>query len=158
MSLLLFGDKIKGLKRATKVADCDEWLYEIHKRLVTLEEENKKLNERLDEKCKIIEELKNQIDSADSKEPSETHVQPRNWSSLFDKNVKPKKDTESEIILMAKIRDENRARTEKEKKIVLSGIIEGTKENERENEEDDWLKTCDLIKVIGIDNPTEIIT
>ena len=32
------------------------------------------------------------------------------------------------------------------------------KENERENEEDDWLKTCDLIKVIGIDNPTEIIT
>ena len=59
MSLLLFGDKIKGLKRATKVADCDEWLYEIHKRLVTLEEENKKLNERLDEKCKIIEELKN---------------------------------------------------------------------------------------------------
>ena len=59
---------------------------------------------------------------------------------------------------MAKIRDENRARTEKEKKIVLNGIIEGTKENERENEEDDWLKTCDLIKVIGIDNPTEIIT
>ena len=30
MSLLLFGDKIKGLKRAAKVADCDEWLYEIH--------------------------------------------------------------------------------------------------------------------------------
>ena len=59
---------------------------------------------------------------------------------------------------MAKIRDENRVRTEKEKKIVLSGIIEGTKEIERENEEDDCLKTCDLIKEIGIENPTEIIT
>ena len=43
MSWLLFGDKIKGLKRAAKVAGCDEWLYEINQRLVTLEEENKKL-------------------------------------------------------------------------------------------------------------------
>ena len=60
--------------------------------------------------------------------------------------------------MMAKISDENRARTEIEKKIVLSEIIERTKEDERENEEDDWLKSCDLIKVIGIDNPTEIIT
>ena len=42
--------------------------------------------------------------------------------------------------------NENRARTEKEKKTELSGIIEGTKENERENEDDDWIKTCDLIK------------
>ena len=50
MSLLLFGDKIKGLKRVTKAADCDKWLYEIHQRLDKLEEENKKLNERLDEK------------------------------------------------------------------------------------------------------------
>ena len=43
MSWLLFGDKIKGLKRATKLAGYDEWLYEINQRLVTLEEENKKL-------------------------------------------------------------------------------------------------------------------
>ena len=50
MSLLLFGDKIEGLKRAAKVTDYDEWLYEIHQRLVALEKENKKLNERLTEK------------------------------------------------------------------------------------------------------------
>ena len=48
MSLLLFKDKIKRLKIATKVADCDQWFYEIQKRLVTLEEKDKKLNERLD--------------------------------------------------------------------------------------------------------------
>ena len=59
---------------------------------------------------------------------------------------------------MSLLLDENRARTEKEKKIVLGGIIEGSKEIERENEEDDWLKTCDLIKEIGIENPTEIVT
>ena len=35
--------------------------------------------------------------------------------------------------------------------VPASRIIEGTKENERENKEDDWLKTCNLIKVIGID-------
>ena len=35
MSLLLFGDKIKGLKKTAKVADCNEWLYKIHQILVT---------------------------------------------------------------------------------------------------------------------------
>ena len=39
MSLLLFEDKINGLKRASKVADCDEWLCELHERFVTLENE-----------------------------------------------------------------------------------------------------------------------
>ena len=38
MRLLLFGDKIKRLKRAAKVADSDEWPYEIHQRFLTLED------------------------------------------------------------------------------------------------------------------------
>ena len=77
MSLLLFGDKIKGLKKAAKVADFDEWLYEIHLRFVTLVEGNKKINKRLNGKHNIIEELKGKIDSVESKEPRDTYVQIR---------------------------------------------------------------------------------
>ena len=57
ISFLLFGGKIKGLKRPSKVVDCDEWHFEIHQRLFTFEEENKKLDQRLNEKDIKIKEI-----------------------------------------------------------------------------------------------------
>ena len=105
--------------------------------MVTLEEENKRLNERLDEKDKIIEELKGKIDSAERKETREPHVQPKSRSSFFDNKKSHVKNTESELIMMTQIREEIRARKAKEKNIVLSGMREGTSVYETENEADD---------------------
>ena len=58
---------------------------------------------------------------------------------------------------MAQIREESRARKAKEKNIVLSGMREGTNVDEKENEADDWVKTCNLIKQIRLDNQDDII-
>ena len=50
--------------------------------------------------------------------------------------------------MIAQIRDKNRLRLPKEK---------GCKVDEEENEADDCIKTCDLIKKIHIDNPNDLI-
>ena len=73
---------------STKSAEnpnCYEWLYEIHQRLVTLEDENKKHNERFNEKGRKIEEFKGIIDTSKEREPRKPHVQPTSWPSFFDK-------------------------------------------------------------------------
>ena len=41
--------------------------------------------------------------------------------------------------------------------LKLKGMTEGTNVDEKEKEEDDWIKTCNLIKQINITNPDEII-
>ena len=156
MSTPLYSDKVKKIRRLAKVVDCDEWLYEIHQRYVILEQEKVRLNTNLLEKGKKIEELKAHIEEVINTEATGQEQQTRSWSSLFDKDTK-KKDTESEIILMAKIREETMKREKKEKNLVINGLEEGTK-TERENEEEDWTKVCDLIREIGNDQPEEIIT
>ena len=55
--------------------------------------------------------------------------------------------------MIAQIREESRARITMEKNIVLSGMREGTKVDEKENEASNWIKTCDLIKQIRKDKP-----
>ena len=57
---------------------------------------------------------------------------------------------------MAKIKDENMKRETKEKNLVINGLEEGTK-SERENEDEDWTKVCDLVREIGNEKPEEII-
>ena len=68
MSTPLNSDKVKKIKRLAKVVDCDEWLYEIHQRLVILEQDNVRLNNNLLEKEKQIEELRAQIEEAKNTE------------------------------------------------------------------------------------------
>ena len=43
-------------------------------------------------------------------------------------------------------------RESKEVNLVINGLEEGTK-SERENEEEDWTKVCDLIREIGNRKP-----
>ena len=98
------------------------------------------------------------IDSAKGKETSKPHVQPRSFTYCFDKKKTKRKNTESELIMMAQISEESRAGITKEKNIVLIGMREGTKVYERENQADEWIKTCDLIiKQIHIDSPIDLI-
>ena len=78
------------------------------------------------------------IDFAKGKKPREPHVQPRSWTSFFDKKEIQRKNTESGLIMMAQIREESRARITKEKNMVLCGMREGTIVYEKENEADDW--------------------
>ena len=67
------------------------------------------------------------VDSAKGKEKREPHVQAR------------------------------RSIKSKPRENVLSEMRKGTKVDEKENEADDWIKTCDIIKQIHIDNPNDII-
>ena len=59
--------------------------------------------------------------------------------------------------MMAQIREESRVRKAKEKIIVLIKMRKGTNLDENENNADDWIRTCVLIKQIHIDNPDDII-
>ena len=68
MSTPLYSDKVKKIRRLAKVVDCDKWLYEIHQRLVILEQDNVRLNTNLLEKEQQIEELKAQIEEVKNTE------------------------------------------------------------------------------------------
>ena len=81
--------------------------------MVILEENNKKLNARMNEKDRKFEELNDRI--CVRKRAKRSHFQPKNWSSFFDKKENHVKNTESELIMMAHLREESRARKVKEK-------------------------------------------
>ena len=140
-----------------KVIDCDEWLHDFHERLLVLEIDNKRLQAELLEKDKKIEDLENLIAASEDKITSASVSQPRSWSSLFDKEEKQKRSTESDIIFMAKIREEAKLRSAKENNIVLSGLSEDLTASDDDRESDDWVKTCDLIKQITKEDPNKFI-
>ena len=125
-------------------------------RMKILEQSNKELNEKLLVKDKEIEELKNKLEQIERTATNDQPPEMRSWTSLFVKDTK-NKNTENEIILMAKIRDENQRREEKERNIEINGIPEGTNSEERTNEEMDWIKICDMIREIGNDSPQEVV-
>ena len=153
----LYSEKVKNLKRTAKVIDCDEWLHDFHERLLVLEIDNKRPQAELLEKDKKIEDLENLIAASEDKITSASVSQPRSWSSLFDKEEKQKRSTESDIIFMAKIREEAKLRSAKENNIVLSGLSEDLTASDDDRESDDWVKTCDLIKQITKEDPNKLI-
>ena len=125
------------IKLCDDVIDCDEWLHDFHERLLVLEIDNKRLQAELLEKDKKIEDLENLIAASEDKITSASVSQPRSWSSLFDKEEKQKRSTESDIIFMAKIREEAKLRSAKENNIVLSGLSEDLTASDDDRESDD---------------------
>ena len=54
----LFSNELKKITRAAKKVDCDLWIYEIHTRLLKLEEDNLTMKDELRKKDAEINDLK----------------------------------------------------------------------------------------------------
>ena len=94
-------------------ANLDKWLYELQKRVDKLEADNLA-------KDKTISDLKDQLAK------STTTAAPPNWGNLF------KKNTQEEVIFLAKVAKESNDKIKKENNILISGLPESTSQDKDE--------------------------
>ena len=103
----------------------------------------KELNERIEKQEETINEQKKIIDTLSKGQSSPA----LSYSNLVSKNVKK---TETEIVLLAKVRTELKEQARIERNIVISGLPESTGEDNTEIEQNEKLLVEELINELKI--------
>lgn len=141
--------------RSAKVAELDLWLFDIHNRLLKIEEENILIKSESDKKDEIIRELTQKVKKLEeNKSVSSTSTASTAWSSLFDS--KNQKNNKNETILLEKMARESRARESKECNIIISGLknkLDGTKE---EKDKHDLDEVCLILEEMSINSLNKV--
>ena len=112
----LYSQDPGGNSKAT-VALCDQWLYELHKRILALENANREKDETIKQLRIELDEEKIKV-STFSVNQTNQQTQPTNWATAVSKTNK----SPNEVLYMGWVANETREKTSKEKNIVISGI------------------------------------
>ena len=115
-----------------------------------LEESNKTLTVELAEKEKVIKNLESEVEKIVKGNGSTTTVQGRNWSLFLQKGTTQQKTTEQDMILMAKIRTESKASTEKENNVIITELKESEGDEADDKENDNHKSAAAILAALSI--------
>jgi len=146
----LYSQDPGGNNKAT-VALCDQWLYELHKRILALENANTEKDETIKQLRIELDEEKIKVSKL-SANPTTQQTQPTNWATAVSKTHK----SPNEVLYMGWVANETREKTSKEKNIVISGIETAAGDN-TESKEADSAKVKAIMDALKITNDANSI-